>query len=61
MVVNMRQGGMALFMEALNPKEEGFRKCLWKEEMSECVTECLVNILCNGTPSTEKTVLPRAS
>lgn len=52
---------MALFMEALNPKEEGFRKCLWKEEMSECVTECLVNILCNGTPSTEKTVLPRAS
>lgn len=33
-----------------------FKKCLWMEEINECITECLANILYNGTAFTGKMV-----
>lgn len=33
------------------------KKCLWMKEMNKCITECPINILCNGTSFTDKLVL----
>lgn len=59
MVLNMRQGRVLLFTENKTLMKM-LKKCLWIAEMNECVTECLINILCSGTSSTEKIVLPSA-
>ena len=60
MVVNMRHGRVLLFMESKTSMNM-LKKCLWMEEMNECITEGLINTLCDGsTSSTEKIGLPSA-